>query len=81
MYTATENRQPANSSSLRRLVVRHPLAAFLAMVYAITWIIFLPAVLQGRGLLALPVDLSEGLAFNGLSRSPPSSASRCRPSW
>ena len=36
------------------------------MLYAVTWIIFLPVVLQGRGLLVLPIDLSEGLAFNAV---------------
>jgi CAAX protease family protein len=64
--TATENEQPANPSSLKGVVARHPVAAFLIMLYAITWIIFLPVVLQGRGLLALPIDLSEGLAFNAV---------------
>ena len=65
MSTTTENRQPPNSSSsLKAVVGRHPVAAFLVMVYTITWIIFLPVVLQGRGLLALPIELSEGLAFN-----------------
>ena len=61
MSTATENQQPASSSSpLRRFVARCPVAAFLVMLYTVTWIIFLPVVLQGRGLLALPIDLSEG---------------------
>jgi membrane protease YdiL (CAAX protease family) len=64
MSTTTENHQPAAYSALGRLVAHHPVAAFLFMIYAITWIIFLPVVLQGRGLLALPIDLSEGLAFN-----------------
>jgi membrane protease YdiL (CAAX protease family) len=64
--TATENQQAPNSSSLKALVGRHRVAAFLVMVYAITWIIFLPVVLQGRGLLVLPVDLSEGFAFNAV---------------
>src|SRR3712207_1572352 len=36
------------------------------MVYAITWAAFLPAVLQGWGLLELPVDLTGGLAFNAV---------------
>jgi membrane protease YdiL (CAAX protease family) len=40
------------------------MTAFLLMVYAITWAAFLPVVLQARGLLALPIDLTEGLAFN-----------------
>ena len=58
MPTATENQQPANSSSLRRLVARYPMTAFLLMLYAITWIVFLPMVLSERGLLVLPIDLS-----------------------
>ncbi len=66
MSATTEDRQTAPRSTLNRLIARHPIAAFLLMVYAITWIIFLPAVLQGRGLLALPVELSEGLAFNAV---------------
>src|SRR3712207_415071 len=66
MSTIANNKQPPDSSSLQGAVARRPVAAFLVMVYAITWIIFLPVVLQGRGLLALPVDLSEGLAFNAV---------------
>jgi CAAX protease family protein len=66
MSTATESPQPTIHSILRRLVARHPVAAFLIMLYVITWVIFLPVVLQGRGLLALPIDLSEGLAFNAV---------------
>jgi membrane protease YdiL (CAAX protease family) len=46
------------------LVARHPVAAFLVMLYAIGWTIFLPVVLAERGLLILPIDLSEGFAFN-----------------
>ena len=66
MPRATENRQPTSTSSLEGMVASHPVAAFLVMVYVITWVIFLPAVLQGRGLLVLPVELSEGLAFNAV---------------
>jgi uncharacterized protein len=66
MSTITNDQQPSNSSSLKGVVTRRPVAAFLVMVYAITWAIFLPVVLQGRGLLALPVDLSDGLAFNAI---------------
>jgi hypothetical protein len=47
-------------------VARHPVAAFLVMLYTITWVIFVPVVLQGRGLLVLPIDLSAGLAFNAV---------------
>ena len=67
MPTATENRQPAPLSWLKRLVVRHPVAAFLVMLYAIAWGVFLPVVLQARGLLVLPVDLSEGFAFDAVT--------------
>jgi membrane protease YdiL (CAAX protease family) len=63
----TENRQPTPLSPLKRPVVRNPVAAFLLMLYAIAWTVFLPVVLQARGLLALPVDLSEGLAFDAVT--------------
>lgn len=67
MSTTTENRQPATpSSSLRRLVAQHPIGAFLVMIYTFTWTVFPPVVLQGWGLRDLPIDLSEGLAFNAL---------------
>jgi uncharacterized protein len=67
MPTATKNRQPAPLSPLKRLVVRHPVAAFLVMLYAIAWTVFLPVVLQARGLLTLPVDLTEGFAFDAVT--------------
>jgi membrane protease YdiL (CAAX protease family) len=37
MSTATQNQQAPNSSSLGRLVARHPVVAFLMMVYAFGW--------------------------------------------
>jgi membrane protease YdiL (CAAX protease family) len=67
MPTATEKWQPAPLSQLKRLVVRHPVAAFLVMLYAIAWGVFLPVVLQARGLLDLPVDLTEGFAFDAVT--------------
>ncbi len=67
MPTANENRQDAPPSPLERLVVRHPIAAFLVMLYAIAWGIFLPVVLQARGLLALPIDLTEGFTFDAVT--------------
>ena len=67
MPTTTENWQPAPHSPLRRLVVRHPVAAFLVMLYAIAWTVFLPVVLQARGLLALPIELTEGFAFDAVT--------------
>jgi uncharacterized protein len=66
MSIATENRQPAPRSPLVRLAARHPVASFLAMLYAIAWTVFVPVILQARGLLALPIDLSQGLAFNAV---------------
>ena len=66
MSTATQNRRPTGTSSLGRLVARRPVVSFLLLVYAITWTAFLPVVLQARGLLALPTDLTEGPAFNAV---------------
>ena len=43
------------------------MAAFLVMLYAIAWSVSLPVVLRARGLLALPVDLSEGFAFDAVT--------------
>ena len=60
----TEDGQSAARTRLLRLLGRHPVAAFLAMLYAVAWSVFLPAVLQARGLLALPIDLTEGFAFD-----------------
>ena len=66
MSTATENQQPTPHSPLRCLVARHPVMAFLLMLYAITWTVFLPTVLQGRGLVVLPIDLSAGFALDAV---------------
>ena len=66
MSTVTENGQPSSHSTLRRLVARRPVTSFLVMLYTTTWTVFLPVVLQARGLLALPIDLSEGFAFNAV---------------
>jgi hypothetical protein len=37
------------------------------MLYAVAWSVFLPVVLQARGLLTLPVDLAEGIAFDAVT--------------
>ena len=63
MYRAIENRRSAHHFPLVRLVARRPVAAFLVMVYAVAWTVFLPVVLQAWGLLALPIDLTGGSAF------------------
>jgi membrane protease YdiL (CAAX protease family) len=58
MSTTTANQPSAASSSLRRLVARHPVTAFLLMAYAIGWTIFSPVILSGLGFIALPIDPS-----------------------
>ncbi len=66
MSVPTANRRTVPARSIIGLVAHHPVAAFLVMVYAIAWPVFLPVILQGRGLLALPIDFSEGLTFNAV---------------
>ena len=59
MSTATENQQPANSSSsLRRLVARYPVAAFLVMAFGFSWSAMLPLLLSQSGPFGvLPIEL------------------------
>jgi hypothetical protein len=52
-FTATPH--PAPHSALRRLVARHPVAAFLVMVYVVNIAVALPAV--RTHLAILPVNL------------------------
>lgn len=61
MSTLGENRQPANFSSVRRLVARHPVAAFLVMAFVFGWSGFVPLLLSESGpfaVLAVPVVVS-----------------------
>ncbi len=76
MSVPTANRRTVPARSVIGLVAHHPVAAFLIMVYAIAWPVLLPVILQGRGLLALPTDFSEGLAFNAVVSIATISASR-----
>ncbi len=62
--TATE--QPVPTSSAGRLIQRHPVAAFLALVYGISWIIYIPSFLSRSGIGLLPFDLIA-LPFNLLA--------------
>ena len=58
MSTAIDNQQPPNSSSsLRGLVARHPVAAFLVMAFVFGWSGFLPLLLSESGFGVLPIDL------------------------
>ena len=55
---ATNNQQPANSSSLRRVVARHPVAAFLIMAFVFGWGGMLPLLLSENGpVTVLPIEL------------------------
>jgi membrane protease YdiL (CAAX protease family) len=61
MSTLAPTIQPA--SSLRRLIARHPVTAFLVMVYTVS-IIF--ALLRSRGDIPLPFDLSLWMSLEHL---------------
>jgi membrane protease YdiL (CAAX protease family) len=45
---------PAPTSSLKRFIIRHPVAAFLGLVYGISWLLFLPSFLSQNGIGVLP---------------------------
>lgn len=63
MSMATEKLKSPNSSSLRRLVARHPVAAFLLMAYTFAWTVLLAA-----SQLGLPLQLASSLgAIFGLA--------------
>jgi membrane protease YdiL (CAAX protease family) len=57
MSTITTMSQPATSSPLRRLIIRHPLLAFFVITFAGTWIVTLPLVLAQNGLGLLPYTI------------------------
>jgi membrane protease YdiL (CAAX protease family) len=49
--------QQASTSSLKRFIIRHPVAAFLGMVYGISWLLFLPSFLSQNGIGVLPFEI------------------------
>ncbi len=58
MSTAIDNQQPPTPSSVRRLVARHPVAAFLVMAFAFGWSGMLPLLLSESGPFGvLPIAL------------------------
>jgi membrane protease YdiL (CAAX protease family) len=61
MSEPTTTRQPTPRSALRRLVARHPVAAFLVMVYAVNIAVALPPVLTRRDILPFDLALIESL--------------------
>lgn len=62
MTTPIALEQPAPHSALRRLVARHPVAAFLIMAYTITPVFTLPPVRERLGNLLLDFTLWDSLA-------------------
>jgi len=59
MFTSTATQQPAPSSSLKRLINRHPLVAYFVVAFAGTWLFLLPIVLSQRGSGLLPFTLPD----------------------
>ncbi len=58
MSTAIENHQsPNSSSSLKGMVTRHPVAAFLVMAFVFGWSAMLPLLLSQAGFGVLPIYL------------------------
>ena len=55
--SAIENQQPANPSSLKAVVARHPVAAFLIMAFVFAWTSMSPALLSEQGLGLLPISV------------------------
>ena len=65
MSTSVIRMQPASSSTLKRLIIRHPLVAYFVIAFGGTWIFFLPFVLSRgvNGLGILPFTLPDIALF------------------
>ncbi len=50
---------PASASSLKRFIIRHPVAAFLDLVYGLTWFLFVPSFLSQNGIGVLPFEIAD----------------------
>src|SRR5829696_5914361 len=61
MSAPPATRQPAPRSALRRLVARHPVAAFLVMVFTVNTAVALVPVLTWRDILPFDLALYESL--------------------
>ena len=46
-----------STQQIRQSIAKHPIAAFLLMLYPISWILFVPALLGKSGLGIIPVDI------------------------
>lgn len=53
----TSTQHPMSHSPLRRMVARHPVAAFLVMAFLFSWTIMLPSLLSESGFGVLPFAL------------------------
>jgi membrane protease YdiL (CAAX protease family) len=58
MSAPTATTQPVPASSVGRLIYRHPVAAFLVLVYGLSWPLYLPAFLSQSGIGLLSIELS-----------------------
>src|SRR5438034_5211013 len=61
MSTRSTTLRPAPHSALRRLVARHPVAAFLVMVYAVNIVVLLPPMLTRHDIWPFGQALSDPL--------------------
>lgn len=57
MATVSTIAQPASASSLRRLIIRHPVAAYLMMAFSFAWGAMLPLLFSRQGFGVIQVDL------------------------
>lgn len=48
---------------IRQSIARHPIAAFLLMLYPISWILFVPALIGKSGLGIIPVDIPSQVSI------------------
>lgn len=49
--------ETSRMTSIKQSIARHPVGAFLLMLYPLSWLLFLPAVLGKSGLGIIPVDI------------------------
>jgi hypothetical protein len=58
MTARTLTTLPAPAASpIKGFIIRHPMAAFLALVYGLTWLLFVPSFLSQDGIGILPVAI------------------------
>ena len=59
IMAAIATTHPPSASSLKRFIIRHPVAAFLGLVYGLTWLLFLPSNLSENGIGVLPFEIAD----------------------